>query len=439
MARHRKWERLPRGRRRLGLLALSLLSLSVTLVEVLRLTRHRPESRVYVGAMQGPSIDEPQFPRVLELLTGTHLDPGNRVEMLLNGDATFPRLWRDLASARRTITMQMYYARPGRVSDTLASILCERVRGGVRVLLVLDAFGSVMPRAWLDGLRACGVEVAVLRQLKWYTLHSATERSHVRAVVVDGRIGYTGGFGLADYWLGDGRHRDQWRESNVRFEGPAVAGLQAAFTSAWAEVTGELLGGSGFYPDDIARDSLGVDAGLLFTAPTIGNTAAERFLALAIRSARSRLFITNSYFVPNLAFRRMLADAGDRGVDVRVLTVSANTDVKTPWLAGRSFYEELHAHGVRIYEYQPAMMHAKTIVVDGVWTTIGSMNFDNRSLAFNDEANLVVLDRALGAQMEAEFLEDLRFSTEMTAPILAERPWWQRLLERGAVLLSHVL
>jgi cardiolipin synthase len=392
------------------------------------------------------AVDSTEFPRMLELLTGLHSDSGNRVELLLNGDGTYPRLYSELASARTTITMQMYYARPGRVSDAIATILCGRARAGVRVLLLIDAFGGVAAKSsWYARMRSCGVDATTLRDLRWYTLHSAADRSHVRAVVIDGRIGYTGGFGFADYWLGDGHHDGQWRETNVRFEGPAVAGLQAAFATAWAEATGGLIAGDQFFPRPV-RGAAGsivrlgtATAGVLFTEPTTGNTAAERFLTLAVQSARRRLYVTNSYFVPSASFRRQLEDAADRGVDVRILTVSSNTDVKTPWLAGRATYEELGTHGIRIYEYQPAMMHAKTLVVDGAWGAVGSMNFDNRSVAFNDESNLVVLDTTFAATMDSAFLDDLRYAREMTPALLADRPWWERALERGAVLLSHLL
>lgn len=404
-------------------------------------TGHRATELEPADVGDTPAVADPQFDRLLELYAGTHIDPGNRVEQLLNGDGTYPLLWRDLRAARRTITIQMYYAKPGRVSDTLASVLAERARAGVRVLLLLDAFGAeAMRRSWPARLSESGVRVALLRPLRWYTIHNATDRSHVRAVVIDGRVGYTGGFGLADYWLGDGHHADQWRESNVRFEGPAVMGLQAAFAAAWMEATGDLIAGADFFPTNDPALSRGVSrAGLLFTTPTVGSTQAERFLTLVIRSARTRLYITNSYFVPSSAFRRLLEQAADRGVDVRVLTVSGNTDVKTPWLAGRFRYGELLQHGIRIYEYQPTMMHAKTMVVDDAWATIGSMNFDSHSLAFNNESNLVVLDPRFGAQMDSVFADDLRFATEMTPSRIALRPWWERLAERGASMLSRLL
>ena len=437
-------ERRRRRRRWFGILTLSLIALSLVLTEVLELARRRSEPLAIRGPVDESVVSDARFERTLELQTGIHVDAGNRVEYLLNGDGTYPALWRDLRSARRTIAVQMYYAKPGVVADTLAAILCERARNDVRTLLLLDAFGSeAIHRSWLKGLRECGVEVALLRKLQWSTIHSATDRSHARAIIIDGRIGYTGGFGIADYWLGDGHHAGQWRESNVRFVGPAVDGLQAAFGAAWREATGELIVDGPFFQasaDAIAKsDSGGVRAGVLFTAPTIGSTAAERFLALAIRSARHRLYITNSYFVPNQEFRQLLSNAADRGVDVRILTVGAKTDVKTPWLAGRSYYHELVSHGVRIYEYQPAMMHAKTMVIDGAGSAVGSMNFDSRSLAFNDETSLLVLDGAFGAQTESIFLDDIGCAQEMTLSVLARRSWWQRVLERGAAALSRIL
>jgi cardiolipin synthase len=335
----------------------------------------------------------------------------------------------------------MYYAQPGAVADSMATILMERARAGVRVLLVLDAFGSHnLKQTWADSLQAAHVEIGLLRQLHWYSLHNASDRSHVRVVVVDGEIGYTGGFGLADYWLGDGKHEDQWRDSNVRFEGPAVMGLQAAFAAAWAECTGELIAGSLFFPKKaFTTVDGGVHAGVFFSSPTTGSTPAERFVALSIASARRTLYVTNSYFVPDDDFRKLLIDAHKRGVDVRILTVSKETDVKTTWWAGRSRYEELLKGGIRIYEYVPAMMHSKTFIVDGMWGAIGSMNFDNRSLAFNNESNFVFLDAGSGATMNATFFDDLGRSQEILLSEFRKRPWYDHVIEDGAALLSRLL
>ena len=427
---------------RLGVVVIGIVLFYLAFVGLLSITRGTPVQTVIAeGDRSGPPPPtDSLFARTMEMYTGTHIGPGTRVQSVNNG-AVYDSLWRDLRSAKQTITVQMYYSLPGKVADTLAAILKEKARAKVRVLLLLDAFGSQnLKRSWARSLRASGVELALLRKLRWYSVHNATDRSHVRAVVVDGRIGYTGGFGLADYWMGDGLHEDQWRESNVRFEGPAVMQLQAAFASAWAEATGELITGDIFFPSH-GFEPLpgGIMAGVLFTAPTTGSTPAERFLALSIASAHKTLFITNSYFVPDDDFRRLLERVARRGVDVRVLTVSGRTDVRTTWYAGRYWYEDLLRGGVRVYEYQPTMMHSKTIVVDGLWSSVGSMNFDNRSLAFNNESNLVVLDGQFGAGMDSVFLNDLRHAKEIKLAEFQKRSVWERLLEIGAVMLSRLL
>ena len=421
---------------------LIVLLVAIMLVGLLSLTRGATVRTVIAEGDRGgpPEVSDPLFPHSIELFTGTHIEPGNKVEILLNGEGTYPKLWQDIASAKKTLTVQLYYSQPGAVADTMAKYLSERARAGVRVLLLLDAFGSQpLSKDWVKGLENSGVEVAWLRPLKWYTLHKATQRSHVRVVVVDGRVGYTGGFGLADYWLGDGRHAEQWRESNVRFYGPTVAALQAAFASGWAETTGELLTGDLFFPPVAFEDRGNINAGLMHSLPTIGSTPAERFLALTIAGSRKTLYISNSYFVPNADFCNLLISAARRGVDVRVLTVSKETDVKTTWYAGRALYETLLAGGVKIYEYQPAMMHAKTIVVDGLFAVVGSMNFDNRSIAFNNESQIVALDAGIGSEMDRIFLEDLKYSKEMKLEEFRRRPWTGKVLEWGAQKLRRIL
>jgi cardiolipin synthase A/B len=419
-----------------------ILVLVMMLIGILSVTRGATVRTVIAEGDRGgpPQVSDPLFPHTIELFTGTHIEPGNRVEIMLNGEGTYPQLWKDIASAKKTITVQMYYSQPGAVADTMAKYLTERARAGVRVLVLLDAFGSQpLTKEWVKGLKAAGVEFAWLRPLRWYTLHKAAQRSHVRVVVVDGRVGYTGGFGLADYWLGDGRHNDQWRETNVRFGGPTVAALQAAFAAGWAETQGELLTGDMFFPPVAFEDRGTVNAGLMHSLPTIGSTPAERFLALTIAGSRKTLYISNSYFVPNSDFCNLLIKAARKGVDVRVLTVGEKTDVKTTWYAGRALYEGLLEGGVKIYEYKPTMMHAKTIVVDGLWTAVGSMNFDNRSIAFNNEAQIVALDSGVGQQMDSIFLEDLKYSEEMKLESFRKRPWSGKVLEWGAQKLRRIL
>jgi cardiolipin synthase len=426
----------------IAIAALLLFALVLALIGILSVTHDTPVRNVIAeGDKDGPpSIADSLFSRSIELYTGTHIDPGNNVQILLNGDGTYPQLWKDLASAQSTITVQMYYSQPGAVADTMAKYLIEKARQKVRVLLLLDAFGSQpLKRDWLQRVKAGGVEVVWLRPLRWYSLQKAAQRSHVRVVVVDGRIGYTGGFGLADYWLGDGHHEDQWRETNVRFEGPTVAALQATFAAGWAEATGELLTGDMFFPKTSFAEVGNMKAGLMHSVPSMGSTPAERFLALSIAGARKSIYISNSYFVPGESFMQLLLAAQRRGVDVRVITVSNKTDVKTTWYAGRTYYEKLLEGGVKIYEYQPTMMHAKSMVVDGLWSYIGSMNFDNRSLSFNDESLLVALDSSVGAQMDSIFMDDIKSSKEMKLDEFRKRPLSNKILEWCAQKLRRVL
>ncbi len=425
-----------------GLILLFLLVLVLALIGILSVTRSHTVTQVIAEGDKGgpPHVRDPLFSKTIELFTGTQIDEGNWVDILLNGEGTYPPLWNDLAGAETTITMQMYYSQPGAVADTLAHYLSERARAGVRVLLLLDAFGSgPLKDEWIEGLENAGVEVAWLRPLKWYTLHQATQRSHARVVVVDGKTGYTGGFGLADYWLGDGHSEGQWRETNVRFGGPTVASLQAAFAAGWAEATGELLTGDMFFPWPSLAKIGDVNAGLMHTMPGVGSTPAERFLSLSLAGARKTLYIANSYFVPDHNLKRLLIAAVERGVDVRVLTVGDKTDVKTTWYAGRAMYDELLEGGVRIYEYQPTMIHAKTMVIDSYWSTVGSMNFDNRSISFNNESNIVVLNEGFGQRMDGIFFDDLNYSKEITLEEVRNWPLKVKLLSWGAEKLWRVL
>jgi cardiolipin synthase len=370
------------------------------------------------------------------MTTGTSLAPGNSIEVALNGDGTYPRLWEDLRSAQQSVTLQLYYGAPGRMADTLRQILIERARAGVRVLLLYDAFGTIdVPATHRDAMRAAGVVVQPFRPIRISTLHLAQNRAHVRGIVIDSRIGWTGGFGIDDKWLGDGHTNASWRETNVRFEGPAVRQLQAAFATAWVEATGEMFTGR---PTVDAAPS-GAVAGLLYTMPTLGSTAAERFLALSISGARRTLYVTNSYFAPDRNFIDLLAAAARRGVDVRILTAGPLTDVATVRFAGRAWYATLLAAGVRVYEWQPTTLHAKTFVVDGQWVSIGSMNFDNRSMALNDEATLMVLDPTTGRRMDEIFLDDLQHSEEITLDAFGRRSWFQRIAEWSANVVTRVL
>lgn len=430
-----------RGLRWLAVAAGAALILLFTIIGLLHTFRGTPISSVEVlgEAKSQVSITDPVFRQTVEAMTQTPLHEGNRVELLLDGNGLFPVLFRDLRAARSSITLQLYYAEPGLVADSLQAILTERARAGVRVFCLFDAVGTTLDEDYFDVLRAAGAHVERLRPVRLQNLNRAQNRSHIRGIVIDGALGYTGGFGVADKWLGDGRHPGQWRDTNVRFVGPAVSQLQAAFAAGWAEASGALLAGPTFFPE-AGLDSTGTFyAGVLYTSPTIGSTPAERFLTLSITGSRRTLYITNAYFIPDDDLVRLLSESALRGVDVRVLAPGRKTDVAAVRLAGRHRYEALLEAGVRIYEYQPAMIHSKTFVADGIWSSVGSMNFDNRSTALNSEANLVIYDPRIGASLDSIFHDDLRFAREIRLDTFRERPWYDHVLENVASLISPVL
>ena len=391
-----------------------------------------------------PAPEDSAFDGMLALVTGTALRGGSAVEVLPDGDGTFPRLWADLRSARRSVTVQMYYAGPGAVADSASRLLAERARAGVDVFFLYDAFGAQdLPRRYLDSLRAAGVRTAEFRPLRWYALDRAQHRSHVRGIVIDGTVGYTGGFGLDDKWLGGGKAGGEWRETNARFAGPAVTQLQAVFVAKWAEATGELLAWDRLLPSGAGPPTDGqaraARAALLYSPAVTGSTTGERLLALAIASARRRLYVANAYFVPRRDYVQLLVDAAQRGVDVRILTNGPASDVRTTWLAGRARYQALLTAGVRIYEYRPTTMHAKTLVVDGLLSAVTTMNFDNRSLAYNNEVALLARDDRLGARMDSLFLGDLRRADEIRLETFRHRPWSARVLEWAASAVASFL
>jgi cardiolipin synthase len=374
----------------------------------------------------------------MELVSRAAVRDGNRAEMFWNGDQTYPRLWADLRAAKTSITIQLYYCEPGRMADELSAILIERAKAGVRVLFLYDAFGTSFKKEYLAVLKGAGVRMEPFRPIALMALNKVQHRAHIRVVCIDGEVGWTGGFGISDKWFGNGRSKGQWRDSNVRFTGPTVQQLQAAFSACWAESTGELL----IFPvkDHAADNAEGTfRAGLLHASPSVGSTEAERFFTTSIASARKTLYITNSYFVPDREIRGLIVAAAIRGVDTRILTVSSETDVKSTWYAGRARYEELLRAGVRIYEYKPSMMHAKTLTVDGHFAAVGSMNADNRSLSLNEETVLMMFDARAARTLEQHFINDISFAEEIVLTSFQKRGFVDRIKETACYALWRVL
>jgi cardiolipin synthase len=373
-------------------------------------------------------LSDPSFRTTVEGHVSTPVVGGNVVEILLNGEEIFPAMLDAVRSAKRTITYGQYFYAEGPVSEQFANALAERCRAGVDVHVLLDAFGSLgMPAKYVDLLREAGCRVEYARALGRFSLGQLNNRNHRRVLVVDGRVGFTGGSGVSRKWMGDGRTDKHWRDTDVRVEGPAVRYLQGAFTESWLEETGELLGGPDYFPDGIPPVG-NVPVLVVRSSPAVGNFSIYTHLLLALSAARRSIYITNPYFLPDERMTEQLLEAVRRGVRVVVL-VPGQIDHNLVRQASRSQFGELLNGKIEIYEYMPALLHAKTMVIDGVWATIGSTNLDNRSLALNDELNVVVFHRQVAERLEQIFLDDLAHARQVTYENWRSRGLADRTLE----------
>ena len=371
------------------------------------------------------------FIQTMHALSGMPLLEGNSIQVLRNGVQFFPSMLAAIHNARKTINAEFYIYWDGEIARKFAEELAERARAGVKVNVILDAVGSASTsRELVLFLERNGVVVEWYHPLRWYTLSRVNHRTHRKLLIVDGEIGFSGGMGIADVWLGDADSRDHWRETVVRVEGPAVTQMQSAFMDNWVKSRGELLTGLDYFPQTGRRgDCL---AHVVKSSPSEGSSAAKLLYIVSIVAAKRSIYICSAYFVPDRDTIRAMEGAVRRGVDVRVIVPGELTDVPIVRHAGRFFYHQLLKRGIRIFEYQPTMMHAKSMVVDGIWTTIGSSNFDDRSFRLNDEANVNIYDESIAVRMEQMFFEDLARSEEITRRRWVQRPRMDKIKERVA-------
>jgi cardiolipin synthase len=361
------------------------------------------------------------FIRAMEAHTMSGLVEGNQAEVLLNGEQIFPAMLAAIRSARTTITFANFMYEDGEIAREMAEALAERCRAGVGVNVLVDAVGSnKMPKPLRTMLSDNGCHFARYRSINPFALKRFNHRNHRRILVVDGRVGFTGGTGIGDRWTGDGRHEGHWRQTDVRVEGPIVRFLQAAFAENWRDATGILLTGDAYFPEPRRAGDLAVQS--VKSSPASGAAEAYLLFLLAIEAARSSIKLTNPYFVPDARMARALADAARRGVDVTVVTAGAvgSTLDRLVRKASQAHFGKALEAGVKIHEYRPALLHAKTMVVDDQWVSIGSANLDNRSFAINNELNVTFLDRGLARRLTEIFEEDLAHTTRVT------REDWER-------------
>jgi cardiolipin synthase len=382
--------------------------------------------------------DDDQFVRTMGTMLGSPVVPGNRVEVLVNGDEIFPAMLEALRAARSTITFEMYIYWSGSVGKAFADVLAERARAGVKVHVLIDGVGSgKIEDAYIKQMETAGVEVRRYHPPRFYTLDRLNNRTHRKLVIVDGRIGFTGGVGIADQWLGNAQDPAHWRDTHFRIEGPAVAYMQAAFMDNWTEVTGAVLHGPPYFPP---LSEAGTQAAQLFwSSPTSGSRSMQLMYLLALAAAQKSIVLSMSYFIPDEVATAMLVSAVERGVTVRVIVPGPHIDADLVRHASRARWGPLLRAGVEIYEYQPTMFHCKVMVVDELWTAVGSTNFDNRSFALNDEANLNIYDRDFALRQVRIFEEDLSRARRVTYEAWSNRPWTEKLGELASSILDSQL
>jgi cardiolipin synthase len=419
----------------LGLAAVGLVALVGVGLTLFTSLGRRPSA---FKVTEAPAVDDPDFLVSLAGAMGTPVRSGGTAQLLNNGVEFFPAMLKAIRGARKTINFTAYFWEPGQVSDQFFAALTERARAGVEVRLLLDGMGGHRtPREGLTALRAAGGKVEPFRPPRLGKLTRFHKRNHRRALVIDGSIAFTGGAAVADKWLGDAEGPEHWRDSMVRLTGPPATTIQTAFVSLWAPVAGEILSGPAFFP-------LGADAvpGSLkhvgvASSPSDDDHPLRLFFLQSFLAARRKLYIATPYFVPDAAIRAAVIARAKAGVDVRILLPNEHTDAKPIRRAGHRYYEELLAAGVRIYEYQPTMMHTKGVVVDGKWSVAGSPNMDIRSHELNQENVIGLLDEAFGREMESAFRRDLERAREIRLAEWAKRGRGTRLLEHICALFAE--
>jgi cardiolipin synthase len=371
-------------------------------------------------------------------LLGPSLIAGNAVRGLLNGDEIFPAMLDAIRSARSTITFETYIYWSGKIGRDFADALSQRARAGVKVHVLLDWVGSgKMDPELLEEMERSGVQIRKYHPLRWYHLSRMNNRTHRKLLVVDGSVGFTGGVGIADIWLGHAQDEDHWRDSHFRLEGPAVGQMQAAFMDNWMKTEGEVLHGEEYFPPLSPRgDAL---AQVFNSSPGEGAESVRLMYLLSIASARESIRIAAAYFVPDTLSVQTFVEARERGVKVELIVPGTRTDAEIVRKASRSRWGDLLRAGVEIYEYEPTMFHCKVMIVDDAWVSVGSTNFDNRSFRLNDEANLNVFDREFARTQVEVFEMDRSRARRLTLEQWQDRPWTEKLAEHAAGLLRAQL
>ncbi len=376
------------------------------------------------------------FVHMIESTCQTRLEEGNQVEIFTDGPAFYPAMLEAIRSARETINMECYIVHKGEVCDRFVEALGERGRAGVRVTLVVDAIGSFGAfRSTANPLREAGCRVESYQGLSWHRLARLNNRTHRELLVIDGRVAFIGGAGLADWWLKPTRRKPVWRDMMARVEGPVVASILGIVAENWLACCGEILTGPDVYKP---RAKVGNAAAFaLKSSPADRATASRVLFQTLVEGSTRSVRIATPYFLPDKAFRRALIRTARRGVEISVVVPGRHTDQRWVRLASRRMFGQLLESGVRIFEYKPGMTHVKMLVVDNLWSAIGTTNLDNRSFEHNDEANLAVRNEGVAHRLVKDFDADIVRSEEIRLTSWKRRPIWEKLLGSVAWILER--
>ena len=396
-----------------------------------------------IKQVPGVMLGESSFYPTIAAHTDAPIVGGNKIELLFNGEQIFPAMIKAIRGARRSITYANFLYEDGPIAHELAEVFAERCRAGVTVKLLIDSHGgSKMPSPIPELWKNAGCDLQWFRRIQLFQfitpweLLSYNYRNHRRVLVIDGEIGFTGGHGVKETWTGDGRTEGHWRETDARVEGPIVQQLQAAFVESWRQTTGNMLGDDIYFPRLRPRGNS--YAQVVKSSPFGGTHQSYLLFILAITAARKSIYITNPYFVPDERLIDALLEAVDRGVRVVVLG-PGKIDWMLVYRASRRGFGTLLKGGIEIYEYQPALLHAKTMVIDGLWALVGTTNLDNRSFALNEEINLIAYDAGVAALLENAFLEDLHHAKKLDYESWNARPWGEKIMELFTVPITDYL
>jgi cardiolipin synthase len=421
---------------KIGAAAIASVVTAFVVVIAVNVTSGEPKTSKRVTPMF--DVADPQFARAMGALFGPPLIAGNHVTPLYNGQQIFAAMLQDIQRAKKTVTFETYIYWSGDVGRRFTEALVERAHAGIKVHLIIDAVGSgKMDAAQLEAMRAAGAEVEKYQPIHWYSLDRINNRTHRKLLIIDGRIGFTGGVGIADKWDGDAQDPDHWRDTHFRVVGPVVAQMQATFVEHWLATRGDLLQGPDYFPPLPAQGDAA--AQMVRSSFDDGTESIRLMYLLSIASARRSVLIENSYFVPDDLSVKTLVEARARGVDVELIVPGAQIDSEVTRAASRRRWGPLLDAGVAIYEFQPTMFHCKVMVVDDLWVSVGSTNFDSRSFRLNAEANLNAIDPHLAHHEHLAFEHDRARARLVTADEWHHRPRLERLGDWFAGLVGSQL